>query len=55
MHGDEEKLGQVFINLLQNAIYAVSHQREITIETGLPDPGEYLVGNYHRCWPRYSA
>ncbi len=45
VHGDEEKLGQVFLNLLQNAIYAVSHQGEITIETGLPDPGEYLEIN----------
>jgi len=45
VHGDEEKLGQVFLNLLQNAIYAVSHQGKITIETGLPDPGEYLEVN----------
>ncbi|MCF8129457.1 MAG: PAS domain S-box protein [Deltaproteobacteria bacterium] len=45
VYGDEGKLGQVFLNLLQNAIYAVSHQREITIETGLPDPGNYLEVN----------
>jgi len=42
--GDEEKLGQVFINLIQNALQASSGEGEITVETRvLPSHGQVEV------------
>ena len=42
--GDEEKLGQVFINLIQNALQASSGEGRITVETRvLPSQGQVEV------------
>ncbi len=36
--GDREKLGQVFLNLVQNAIYAVSGKGRISLESRWVEP-----------------
>jgi len=43
--GDEEKLGQVLLNLIQNAIQAVSGTGEIVIETRFPVSDDMLEVN----------
>ena len=43
--GDEEKLGQVFLNLIQNAIQAVSGTGEIVLETRFPATDDMLEVN----------
>ena len=43
--GDEEKLGQIFLNLLQNAIQAVSGTGEIVIETRFTATNDMLEVN----------
>jgi len=40
--GDEEKLGQVLLNLIQNAIQAVSSKGEIVLETRSSGPDDML-------------